>query len=122
MVLSAAEPTQLFNGKDLTGWVMVGPGRFVVENGLLKTEGGMGLLYYRGQKFANQSLRVVFKTGSEHANRLAGEGRWRFALDPPMHRGEVCESFCRQSSLREAAPGHICQTLPHRSFDGTRPP
>lgn len=58
---------------------MVGPGRFVVENGLLKTEGGMGLLYYRGQKFGNQSIRVVFKTGSEHAN----SGVYIRMPDPP---------------------------------------
>jgi hypothetical protein len=59
---------QLYNGRDLDGWVMVGPGRFVVEKGLLKTEGGMGLLYYRGEKFGNTILRVVFKTVSKNAN------------------------------------------------------
>src|SRR2546423_2168913 len=67
-LLFGADNKQLFNGKDLTGWEMVGPGRFLVENGLLKTEGGMGLLYYTGQKFGNQTLRVVFKTDSEHGN------------------------------------------------------
>jgi len=60
--LSAAEWKQLFNGKDLTGWSMVGPGRFVVENDLLKTEGGMGLLWYKGRKFGDTTIRVVFKT------------------------------------------------------------
>jgi hypothetical protein len=43
--LAGAERKQLFNGKDLTGWEMVGPGRFVVADGAMKTEGGMGLLY-----------------------------------------------------------------------------
>lgn len=47
---------------------MVGPGRFVVENGLMKTEGGMGLLYYTGEKAGNATLRVVFKTASRSAN------------------------------------------------------
>jgi hypothetical protein len=37
----AADWKQLFNGKDLEGWSHVGPGNFVVENGVLKTEGGM---------------------------------------------------------------------------------
>lgn len=64
----AADWKPLFNGKDLTGWKMVGPGRFVVENGLMKTEGGMGLLYYEGQKFGNTTIRVVFKTGSGDSN------------------------------------------------------
>src|SRR5437879_1901809 len=67
-LLTAADSKQLFNGKDLSGWKMVGPGRFVVEDGMLKTEGGMGLLYFTGQKFGNQTVRVVFKTASPKAN------------------------------------------------------
>ena len=41
---------QLFNGKDLTGWKHVGPGEMTVENGLIRTHGGMGLLYWTGGK------------------------------------------------------------------------
>lgn len=67
-IAPAAEWEQLFNGKDMTGWKMVGPGRFVMEDGLLKTEGGMGLLYYTGKPFGNTTIRVVFKTASERAN------------------------------------------------------
>jgi len=63
-----AQWKQLFDGKDLAGWKMVGPGRFVVEDGLLKTEGGMGLLWYTGEKFGNTTIRVVFKTASPRAN------------------------------------------------------
>jgi hypothetical protein len=63
-----AEWRPLFNGKDLTGWKMVGPGRFVVEDGMLKTEGGMGLLYYEGERFGDCTIRVVFMLRSEHAN------------------------------------------------------
>ena len=59
---------QLFNGTDLDGWTMTGPGEFVVEDGAMKTVGGMGLLYYSGEKFGNCTIRVVFKTASEHAN------------------------------------------------------
>jgi 3-keto-disaccharide hydrolase len=64
----AAEWKQLFNGKDLTGWSMVGEGRFVVQDGMLKTEGGMGLLWYTGQQFGNTTIRVVFKTESDKSN------------------------------------------------------
>ena len=64
----AAEWTQLFNHKDLTGWKMVGPGRFVIVDGTLKTEGGMGLLWYEGEKFGNATLRVVFKTVNQDGN------------------------------------------------------
>src|ERR1051326_2976362 len=59
---------QLFNGKDLTGWEHVGPGQFAVENGMLKTEGGMGLLWYTPEKFGNVILRVVYKTENRSSN------------------------------------------------------
>ncbi len=67
-LLSAGQWKQLFNGHDLDGWKMVGPGRFLVENGVMKTEGGMGLLYYTREKFGNCTIRVVFKTASKNAN------------------------------------------------------
>jgi hypothetical protein len=57
-----AEETPLFNGKDLTGWTHVGPGSVVVENGLLKTVGGMGLLYYTGERLGDCVIRVVYRT------------------------------------------------------------
>jgi hypothetical protein len=68
VVSQASDWKQLFDGKDLNGWQMAGPGRFVVENGMLKTEGGMGLLWYTGQTFGNTTIRVVFKTASPNAN------------------------------------------------------
>jgi hypothetical protein len=56
----------LFNGKDLSGWQHVGPGAFLVEDGILKTEGGMGLLWYTQEKIEHAVIRVVFKlTGKE---------------------------------------------------------
>ena len=51
----------LFNGRDLTGWEHVGPGKFVVEDGLLKTDGGMGLLWYTREAFGNVAIRVVYR-------------------------------------------------------------
>jgi len=59
---------QLFNGTDLTGWEHVGPGGFTVEDGLLKPHGGMGLLWYTGQKFGNAQIRVVFKAVRNDSN------------------------------------------------------
>ncbi len=64
----AADWKELFNGKDLTGWKMTGPGKFNIESGEMVTEGGMGLLYYEGAKFGNATIRVVFKTTSPRAN------------------------------------------------------
>ena len=56
-----ANERYLFNGKDLRGWHQVGPGSFVVEHGLMKTVGGMGLLCFTGEKFSNSTIRVIFK-------------------------------------------------------------
>jgi hypothetical protein len=67
-VLPAAEWKQLFDGKTLDGWTHVGPGNLVVEDGLLKTEGGMGLLWYNKEHVGNATIRVVFKTISDHGN------------------------------------------------------
>ena len=67
-VLLAGDAKQLFNGKDLSGWEHVGPGRFTVEDGMLKTEGGMGLLWYTGSPVGNATLHVVFKTTTPKDN------------------------------------------------------
>jgi hypothetical protein len=52
---------ELFNGKDLTGWKHVGPGSDTVEDGLIRTHGGMGLLYWTGGKIGNCIIHVVYK-------------------------------------------------------------
>jgi hypothetical protein len=59
---------QLFNGKDLTGWKHVGPGTMVLEDGLIKTQGGMGLLYWTGGKVGDSVIRVVFKMRDKNDN------------------------------------------------------
>jgi len=59
---------QLFNGKDLTGWKHVGPGYMTVEDGLIRTHGGMGLLYWTGGKLGNCRIRVVFKMSHHNDN------------------------------------------------------
>jgi hypothetical protein len=53
--------TPLFNGQDLTGWAHVGEGEFVIEDGLLKTEGGMGLLWYTERPFRDVVIRVEYR-------------------------------------------------------------
>ena len=58
----------LFNGKDLTGWKHVGPGEMTVEDGLIHTHGGMGLLYWTGGKLGNCRIRVVFKMKDHNSN------------------------------------------------------
>jgi hypothetical protein len=58
----------LFNGKDLTGWKHVGPGGMTVEDGLIHTQGGMGLLYWTGGKVGDCVIRVVFRMRDRNSN------------------------------------------------------
>ena len=48
----------LFNGKNLDGWKHVGPGEDTVEDGLIRTHGGMGLLYWTKEKFGNCRIQA----------------------------------------------------------------
>jgi hypothetical protein len=59
---------QLYNGKNLNGWKHVGPGQMVIDDGLIRTDSGMGLEYYKGRKFGNCVIRVVFKMKSFNDN------------------------------------------------------
>ncbi|MFO0889023.1 MAG: family 16 glycoside hydrolase [Isosphaeraceae bacterium] len=56
-----AGPVQLFDGATLNGWTQAGPGNFVVDNGTLRTQGGLGLLWYSASQFRNFELAVDWK-------------------------------------------------------------
>jgi len=81
--------TQLFNGKDLTGWKHVGPGHMTVEDGLIRTHGGMGLLYWTGGKTGDCVIHVVYRMrdGDDNSGVFV-----RIPLEPreqwmPVHYG-----------------------------------
>jgi Domain of Unknown Function (DUF1080) len=65
---ASGEWRSLFDGRTLDGWEHVGPGKFVVDNGVMRTEGGMGLLWYARDKLGNCVIRVVYKTGTPRSN------------------------------------------------------
>lgn len=58
----------LFNGRDMQDWRLVGKGYFKVEDGALVSHGGMGMLEYDGRKFRDFELRVEFKVAAKCAN------------------------------------------------------
>ena len=60
-ISAQAQWTPLFDGKSTKGWQQVGDGSFKMEKGLLRTKGGMGLLWYTGQQFEDCKIKVVFK-------------------------------------------------------------
>lgn len=51
----------LFDGRSLEGWEHVGPGSFTIEDGVLKTRGGMGLLWYTREKLGDAVVRIVYR-------------------------------------------------------------
>lgn len=120
---STGKPRQLYNGKDFDGWKHIGPGRFVIEDGLLKTEGGMGLLWYQGEKFGDCVVRVVYKTTKESDNsgvyiRIADEpdDPWYAvhhgyeiqiadAADSPYRTTGAVYSFAKAVGAKQRAPG-----------------
>ncbi len=65
---TGGEWKQLFDGKDLVGWKHVGPGEMVVEDGLIRTSGGMGLLYWTGGTLGDCVIRVVYKMKDHNDN------------------------------------------------------
>ncbi len=79
LVLHGAEPKQLFNGKDLSGWSRIPrhedapadqkPG-FKIEGGLLISlpDSPEDDLWYTGEKLGNVVLRVVYKVSDKKAN------------------------------------------------------
>ena len=106
----ADEWKQLFNGKDLTGWKHVGPGNDTVEDGLIRTHGGMGLLYWTGGKVGNCVIRVVYRFRDKNDNSGVFV---RIPLEPreewmPVHYGYEVQ-------IDNEAPGedeyHITGTL-----------
>jgi len=68
----AQKGERLFNGKNLEGWkfdpAQPGTQGFVVEDGVLHTQPGKGLLWYSKKKIGNAMLRVVYKMSTEKGN------------------------------------------------------
>lgn len=59
------------NGVIAPGWVQIGWGGFVVDEGTLRTEcdpRGLGLLVFRAERFGDCQLRVVFKAKEAKSN------------------------------------------------------
>ena len=65
---TAGKWIDLFNGKDLTGWTHIGKGSFIVEDGALVTQAGMGLLYYDARTFRDYTIEVEWKVANKCNN------------------------------------------------------
>ncbi|MFD6041617.1 ThuA domain-containing protein [Streptomyces koyangensis] len=63
----------IFDGKSLDGWKQAGPGEFTIDNGELKTNGGMGLLWYEAKELSSYSLKLDWKMeGDDNSGVFVG--------------------------------------------------
>ncbi|MER7818901.1 ThuA domain-containing protein [Streptomyces sp. NPDC096153] len=63
----------LFNGHTLEGWKQAGPGTFNVTGGELRTEGGMGMLWYQAKELKSYSLKLDWKLdGDDNSGVFVG--------------------------------------------------
>ncbi|MEU4497725.1 ThuA domain-containing protein [Streptomyces sp. NPDC023998] len=63
----------IFNGSTLDGWKQAGPGKFNVVDGELRTEGGMGMLWYQAKELKSYSLKLDWKLdGDDNSGVFVG--------------------------------------------------
>lgn len=64
---------KIFNGQTLDGWKQAGPGTFVVKDGVMESEGGMGLLWYQAKELKSYSLKLDWKMrGDDNSGIFVG--------------------------------------------------
>ena len=64
------EFTYLFHGRSMDGWRMAGTGKFVLVeyDKSLRSEGGMGLLWYTKKQYRDFTLKVDWKVSRRNDN------------------------------------------------------
>ncbi|MEU0391846.1 ThuA domain-containing protein [Streptomyces sp. NPDC006208] len=63
----------IFNGKTLEGWKQAGPGTFDVVDGELRSQGGMGMLWYQAKELKAYSLKLDWKmAGDDNSGVFVG--------------------------------------------------
>jgi hypothetical protein len=106
------KPTPLFNGKDLTGWKMAGPGTTVwkVENGNLVSPGN-GPELINDSKFEDFQLHVEFNCGTTSNSGIYLRGRYEVQVEtdsieePPSHHMGGVYGFLAPSPEQPRIPG-----------------
>ena len=58
----------LFEGGSPRGWSQAGPGHFELRDGVLRTHGGMGLLWFSGRTFTDFELDLDWRTSDRSDN------------------------------------------------------
>jgi hypothetical protein len=118
---AAAEPGKardLFNGKDLSGWKMAGPGTFEVQDGALVTIGGMGLLWHETE-LDDYVLTLEFKASRKQDNsgvfvRFPDPGNDPWVAVNEGYEIQICDSAGQNSTgaIYNAKPATELATKP----------
>lgn len=106
------KPVPLFNGKDLTGWKMAGPGTTVwkVEDGNLVSPGN-GPELINDSKFEDFKLHVEFKCDATSNSGIYLRGRYEVQVEtdsiaePPTHHMGGVYGFLAASPEQPRKPG-----------------
>jgi len=106
------KPIPLFNGKDLTGWKMAGPGTTVwkVENGNLVSPGN-GPELINDSKFEDFKLHVEFNCAANSNSGVYLRGRYEVQIEtdsieePPSHHMGGVYGFLAASPEQPRKPG-----------------
>jgi len=106
------KPIPLFNGKDLTGWKMAGPGTAVwkVEDGSLVSPGN-GPELINDSKFEDFKLHVEFNCGANSNSGIYLRGRYEVQVEtdsieePPSHHMGGVYGFLAASPELPRKPG-----------------
>ncbi|MFW6691180.1 ThuA domain-containing protein [Streptomyces sp. MAR4 CNX-425] len=62
---AASDYTPIFDGTSTEGWKQAGPGSFRLEDGVLTSEGGMGMLWYEARAFTSYSLKLDWRVAGD---------------------------------------------------------
>ncbi|KIF77692.1 glycosyl hydrolase [Streptomyces sp. 150FB] len=63
----------IFNGQSLDGWKQAGPGKFTIADGELRSEGGLGMLWYQPKQLGSYSLKLDWKlAGDDNSGVFVG--------------------------------------------------
>jgi hypothetical protein len=74
------KPKKLFNGKDLSGWKMVGKKPWIVENGILKGPGGAANIVTK-EEFTNFKLYAEFRYPENSNSGIYLRGRYEVQIE-----------------------------------------
>lgn len=112
----------LWDGSDLSGWRMAGPGEFIVEGDTFYAQGGMGLYWYGEKSFKDFELELEWQCEDETDNsgifvRFPNPGNdpWVAVnqgyeiqicdVGKPIHRTGAVYSFKESSHVPTKKPG-----------------